>query len=105
VVVLAERCLRIVAFVQPIQVVAWILAGALRGAGDTKWPFYITAAGNWLIRALGAVLCIRVFHMGLPQAVMCMSADQAVRAVLMFLRYRTGRWVGSIQDAAPAAES
>lgn len=103
VVTIAERCLRIVAFVQPIQVIAWILAGALRGAGDTKWPFYITAAGNWLIRALGAVLCIRVFHLGLAEAVACMCFDQAARALFMYLRFRTGKWMYAIQDKKAAA--
>jgi len=29
-----------------IQVVA---AGALRGAGDTRWPFYVNAVGHWAI--------------------------------------------------------
>lgn len=103
VVAIAERCLRIVAFVQPVQVIAWVLAGALRGAGDTKWPFYITAAGNWLIRALGAVLCIRVFHLGLPEAVACMCFDQAARSVCMYLRFRTGKWMHVIKDKKEAA--
>ena len=103
VVTLAERCLRTVAFVQPVQVIAWVLAGALRGAGDTKWPFYITAAGNWLIRALGAMLCIRVFHLGLPEAVICMCVDQAVRSVCMYLRFRTGKWMSVIRDRRAAA--
>jgi putative MATE family efflux protein len=103
VVAIAERCLRIVAFVQPVQVIAWVLAGALRGAGDTKWPFYITAAGNWLIRALGAVLCIRVFHLGLPKAVACMCFDQAARSVCMYLRFRTGKWMHVIKDKKEAA--
>ena len=89
---LAVTCLHQVAFIQPIQVTAWILAGALRGAGDTKWPFYITAVCNWGIRTLGAYLCIRVFHLGLPEAVLCACADSAVRAVLTFLRFRTGKW-------------
>ena len=103
VVTLAERCLRTVAFVQPVQVIAWVLAGALRGAGDTKWPFYITAAGNWLFRALGAMLCIRVFHLGLPEAVICMCVDQAVRSVCMYLRFRTGKWMSVIRDRRAAA--
>lgn len=98
VVPIARTCLQIVAFVQPVQVIAWILAGALRGAGDTKWPFYITAAGNWLIRALGASLCIHVFGMGLPEAVVCMCLDQAARAVCMFLRFRTGKWMHVIKE-------
>ncbi|MBQ1258339.1 MAG: MATE family efflux transporter [Clostridia bacterium] len=102
VVPIAKTCLQIVAFVQPVQVIAWILAGALRGAGDTKWPFYITAAGNWFIRALGASLCIHVFGMGLPEAVFCMCLDQAARAVFMFLRFRTGKWMHVIKEKAEA---
>ena len=103
VVPIARKCLQIVAFIQPVQVIAWILAGALRGAGDTKWPFYITAAGNWLIRALGACLVIHVFHMGLPEAVVCMCLDQAARAVCMYLRFRTGKWMHVIKDSAAKA--
>ena len=102
VVPIAKNCLQIVAFIQPVQVIAWILAGALRGAGDTKWPFYITAAGNWLIRALGASLCIHVFHLGLPEAVICMCFDQAARALFMFLRFRTGKWMHVIKDTKTA---
>ena len=94
---LAKACLHIVAFVQPIMIVGWIFAGALRGAGDTRWAFYISATTNWLIRALGATLCIRLFHLGLSQAVICMCSEQAVRAVLMFLRFRTGKWKNALE--------
>ena len=91
-VALARVCLRIVAFIQPVQTIAWIYAGALRGAGDTKWPFYITAACNWGIRTLGVFMLIRILHKGLPEAVMCMCLDNAVRSVLMGLRFKSGHW-------------
>lgn len=103
VVVLAERCLKIVALIQPVQVITWVLAGALRGAGDTKWPFYITAIGNWLVRAVGSLLCIYVFGMGLPEAVICMCLDQVLRATLMTIRYRSGKWLHVIRDQKAAA--
>lgn len=96
---IAERCLKIVAFIQPVQTVTWILAGALRGAGDTKWPMYITAGCTWGIRALGAYLCIRVFGMGLPEAVICMCIDISFRCVFMYLRFRTGKWKTAIKSA------
>ncbi len=100
---LAMRCLRQVAYIQPIQVIAWILAGALRGAGDTKWPFYITALGNWLIRTLGGYLCICVFHLGLPEAVLCACADSVARTIFTWLRFRLGRWQYTLsQDEARA---
>ena len=96
-VALAKICLRIVAFIQPVQTVAWIYAGALRGAGDTRWPFYITAACNWGIRTVGVYLCIRVFGLGLPEAVLCMCADNAVRCVWMGLRFKAGHWQTALQ--------
>ena len=102
-VALAKECLRIVAFIQPIQTVAWIYAGALRGAGDTKWPFYITAACNWGVRTLGAWLCIRVFHLGLPQAVMCMCADNFVRMIWMGSHFHRGAWKHLLDKKEQAA--
>ena len=98
VIAIAQKCLKVVAFVQPIQIIAWIYAGAMRGAGDTKWAFYITAFTNWTFRVLGVVLVIRVFHMDLPRAVACMCLDQAARAVLMYMRYRSGKWMLAIKD-------
>ena len=95
---LAKKCLRIVAFIQPVQTAAWIFAGALRGAGDTKWPFYITAACNWGIRTLGVYLLIRAFGLGLPEAVVCMCLDNAARCVLMGLRFRSGHWKKALAD-------
>lgn len=89
---IAVDCLHIVAFLQPIQVFAWIFAGALRGAGDTKWPFYITAVCNWIIRAGGAYLCIRVLGKGLQEAVFCMFLDGTARAIWTAIRFRQGKW-------------
>ena len=79
-----------------------MLAGALRGAGDTKWPFYITAIGNWLVRALFAALCVGVFGMGLPAAVVCMCLDQVLRATLMTLRFCSGKWMHVIKEKKTA---
>jgi len=102
VVALAERCLKLVAFIQPCQVISWTFAGGLRGAGDTKWPFYSTAFSTWCIRALGTLLCIRVWGLGLYEAVFCMCVEQCCRALFMFLRFRSGKWVHVIRDKKTA---
>ncbi|MBO4368031.1 MAG: MATE family efflux transporter [Clostridia bacterium] len=99
---LAVECLHVVAFVQPIQTVAWIYAGALRGAGDTRYPFYITTVCNWGIRVLGAVLCIVVFGLGLPWAVFCMCLDNLGRFILTGLRFRSGKWKTAIAEEKEA---
>ena len=99
---IAEECLHIVALIQPVQVVAWIYAGALRGAGDTRWPFYITAVCSWGIRAFGAFLCITQWGMGLPQACVCMCLDSLARCVLMAWRFATGKWKYAIREKGAA---
>ncbi len=92
VIALAARCLRLVAFMQIPQVAAWIFSGVLRGAGDTKFNFYITAATNWGIRTLFSVLAIRVFNFGLFSTQVVILIEILSRLLLLFLRYHTGHW-------------
>ncbi len=89
---MAAACLRLMALIQPIQVAAWIYSGVLRGAGDTTINFYITAITNWGIRTLFSVLAIRAFHLDLYATYIVMMVEIAARLLLLFLRYRTGKW-------------
>lgn len=89
---MAAECLRLMGMIQTIQVAAWILSGVLRGAGDTSVNFYITAATNWGIRTLFSVLAIRVFGLDLYAAYIIMMVEIAARLLLLYLRYRTGKW-------------
>ena len=89
---LGAQCLRIVAFIQVPQLMAWVFGGLLRGAGDTKIIFYITASTNWGIRTLFSVLLIRVFHTGLVATIYIMCIDILARLLLLYLRYRSGKW-------------
>lgn len=92
VIAIGAACLRVVAFMQPPQVAGWIYSGVLRGAGDTKFNFYITASTNWAIRTLWSVLCIRAFGMGLVATQFVTLAEILVRTALFYARYRTGKW-------------
>lgn len=47
---IGSRCLMFAALEQPFIGVAMVLSGALKGSGDTKTPFFIALASNWLIR-------------------------------------------------------
>ncbi len=89
---IGERCMRVIALMQPPQVVCWVLAGALRGAGDTKVSFYITAATQWGIRTLFSILLVLVFHLGLYEVQFAILAEEIVRLVLLVLRYKGGKW-------------
>ncbi|MEW6105981.1 MAG: MATE family efflux transporter [Bacillota bacterium] len=84
--------LRIIGLVQPAQSTQFILAGGLRGAGDTKWPLYSTAIGIWGFRvALGYVLAV-VLDMELVGAWVAMAVDQIVRSAIIMFRFRSGKW-------------
>ncbi|MCR4712352.1 MAG: MATE family efflux transporter [Clostridia bacterium] len=85
--------LRVVGFLQVPQVLCWVLGGALRGAGDTKYNFYITAATNWGIRTLFSIIAIRVLGMQLVAIAYICIIEGVVRLALLYVRYRRGKWI------------
>jgi len=84
--------LRIIGFVQPMMAAAFLFAGNLRGAGDTRYPMYVTGVSVWATRVLVATVSVVLLGMGLPGAWLGMATDHTVRGILFFLRYRSGRW-------------
>lgn len=69
-----------------------VYIGALRGAGDTRVPILITFAGMAFLRIPGALIGGFVLKWGLLGAWLGMFADLTVRSVLMWLRFRSGKW-------------
>ena len=86
------RILKLVAFVQPFQSSQFILAGALRGAGDTRATMVITFLTVLLVRPGVALLLINGFHWGLDGAWIALVTDQLLRSGLVLLRYNSGKW-------------
>lgn len=84
--------LKIIALVQPAQATQFILAGGLRGAGDTRWPMYSTVMGVWVGRVLLSVLFVTVLGFGLVGAWSAMAIDQLGRSAFISYRFKTGRW-------------
>jgi Na+-driven multidrug efflux pump len=95
VILIAANCLHIVAFMQPFQVVTWVLNGSLVGAGDTKASFAITIASNWAFRTVASYTAIRFLGLGLPAVMFCYFADNIVRGILLYIRLRSGKWIGA----------
>lgn len=81
-----------VAVVQPFQSSQLILAGALRGAGDTKVTAIITFLTVLLVRPALAIFAINVLGMGLEGAWYALVIDQILRSLLVLLRYNSGAW-------------
>ncbi|MGI6705546.1 MAG: MATE family efflux transporter [Clostridia bacterium] len=86
------KILMFVAFIQPFQSSQFILAGALRGAGDTKSTAIIMFITTLLVRPGLAMLMIHGFGWGLVGAWIAMISDQLLRSLLILLRYNSGKW-------------
>ncbi len=84
--------LKLVAFAQPFQSSQFILAGALRGAGDTRATMVITFLTVMLVRPLLAILLVNHFNLGLNGAWIALVTDQLLRSGLVLLRYNSGKW-------------
>ena len=82
--------LRLVGIIQPLLAANFVYAGALRGAGDTRWPLLIKLVSPWFIRLPLAFMLIPSF--GLTGAWIAMSIDLAVQGVLAWWRFRGNRW-------------
>ncbi|HHW98303.1 MAG TPA: MATE family efflux transporter, partial [Firmicutes bacterium] len=88
----AATVLKIIALVQPLQSTQFILAGALRGAGDTRWPLISTLVGVVFVRVALATLFVNVFNLGLIGAWLATAIDQCTRSGFIYFRYRSGHW-------------
>jgi putative MATE family efflux protein len=89
---IGAAALTIIAFSQPLQAVGQVLAGSLRGAGDTRFPMLVTGISIWLVRLpLGWLIGVPLGG-GLSGVYVSNVLDAGVRATANYLRYRAGRW-------------
>ena len=89
---LATMALKIVSICQPFSGASMVLAGSLRGAGDTKSVLLITYLGIFLIRIPITYLFFNVLNLGLAGAWIVMTIDLAIRSSLAFYIFRRGKW-------------
>ncbi|MEW6545418.1 MAG: MATE family efflux transporter [Bacillota bacterium] len=89
---LASSALRIAAVSQPGLALYAVLAGALRGAGDTRWPLYLTLVGIWGVRLSLGYLGAIILPLGLYGIWGAIACDQWTRAILVTFRFRSRRW-------------
>jgi Na+-driven multidrug efflux pump len=89
---MGAEALFIAAWNQPFMAVAQVLAGGLRGAGDTRYPMVSTMIGVWVIRLpLGWLLGVG-FGLGLDGIYLAYVLDTLLRAGMNLWRWRTGHW-------------
>lgn len=95
VIMLGAKVLRIQCFAEPIQSFASVTCGTLRGAGDVKWPLFISLAGMWCVRVVLATILIHALKMGLEAVWIAMAADWFARGAVSLWRFLGKKWLSA----------
>lgn len=85
------RIMLFVAFLQPFQSSQFIIAGGLRGAGDTRATAIVTFITVLLVRPIVAITLVNL-GLGLYGAWAALATDQMIRSGLVLYRYNSGKW-------------
>src|SRR5260221_525885 len=83
--------MRISCLTLPASATAFVFNGALRGAGDTKFPVVVRAAGTWGMRLPLAMFLVPA--LALPGGRLVMAIDFMTQAALGYWRFSSGRWL------------
>ncbi len=84
--------LRVAALSQPLMAAAFVFAGGLRGAGDTRSTMLITVGAIWGLRMAAAYVLAVMLGLGLLGAWLAFVLDFSVRSLLLWMRFRGGKW-------------
>jgi Na+-driven multidrug efflux pump len=82
----------IIAIVQPIMACEFTLSGALRGAGDTRFPLMATLCGIFLGRLIPAGI-VAALGLSVYWIFAVMILDYGIKAALLITRFRSGKWL------------
>ncbi len=83
--------LKIASLSQPFLATAMVLAGGLRGGGDTRWPMLVAIVGAWGVRIPLGTFLVHT-SLGLTGAWITMNVDWLLRSALFLRRFRSGKW-------------
>lgn len=84
--------IKLFALVQIPKAVDGVLMGNLRGAGDLKWLMWITIISVFIFEISLNWMIAFVFNLSLWGLWLMHTADETLRLVLNYWRYRGGKW-------------
>ncbi len=77
---------------QPLMAVEFAIGGALRGAGDTRFPLVAALTGLFVFRLGGALTLQGLMETTVVTVWSCLIADYGVKALMLAGRFASGRW-------------
>ena len=110
VVALGVKYCMVAAAIQVPMAVAIVVAGALRGGGETRWVMLTPIVGGWLVRLPLSYLFGYTLGFGLVGIWWTMLSDWVVRGVMIslkfkYLRFRLGEKASLPPKPAPDADT
>ncbi len=96
----ATPALRVAGIFDPLVGTAFIFMGALRGAGDNRFPMFARFISSVLFRVSLGFLFMEILHLSLFGARLAMGLDTALLSALIIWRFRTGKWKTIFIDRA-----
>jgi Na+-driven multidrug efflux pump len=84
--------IHVLALAQPLMAADSTLGGALRGAGDTRFPLLTVIFGFYVARLGCAWAAAHLFALPLIWVWAALLGDYVMRAVLKAWRFNTGHW-------------
>lgn len=68
------------------------VSAGLKAAGDVKFTMYLSLASTILVRLVFSYILGLIFHMGVIGIAIAMVSDWVVRAIILFVRLKQGKW-------------
>jgi putative MATE family efflux protein len=88
---LAVVFIRLLGSVQALMAIEFTLGGALRGAGDTRFPLFVVLAGMVVMR-LGTAVTLDALGFSVEWIYAALIADYLVKGAMLVWRFRSGHW-------------
>lgn len=88
----ADQFIRILAIAQPMMAIDFVMGGALRGAGDTRFPLVTVLVAFYGCRLGLAWIVTHALGLPLIWLWLCVLSDFFARATLKSWRFRSGAW-------------
>ena len=77
--------------VQPLMAIDFAISGALRGAGDTRFPLRATMIGLIGVRVVCAIIAV-LAGLSVAWVYAALIGDYMIKAALLIFRFRSRRW-------------
>ena len=77
---------------EPIRAINNLIVDLLNVAGDVRYPVTVSIVTTWLLLLPGSYLLGIHWGFGYTGIILVSIADEALRFIIMYLRWRKDRW-------------